>query len=102
MLTFLAIGVAAIAVFSFISNQNWDIFSAVTSAILNAIGSIFYSLWLAGAAIINLVEDVFRAFAGLRPIGTGEGTAVQGDISTIIINHPQITCWRGCPRPCLV
>lgn len=46
---------------------------------------ILYTLWMAGAYIVNLIEDLFRMLVGLNPVQSG---VVSGaDITTLIINN---------------
>jgi|GEM_PF-6076922 len=71
--------------FSFVGDSVGIIFTGLWSAI----ASILYSIWMAGAAIVNLVEVLFRKFAGLDDVYKS-GTKWTGDLSTIITSDPTI------------
>jgi len=60
----------------------------IVNGILNAIYGFIYLLWLAGAYIINIIEDLFRMLVGLQPVQSG--FANGEDISVLIISNSYV------------
>ena len=46
---------------------------------------IVYTIWMGGAYIVNLLEDLFRMLVGLNPVQSGVQSGA--DITTLIINN---------------
>ena len=50
-----------------------DVFDIVNTAIWTVVGQFLYAIWMAFAWIINVIEGLFRKFAGLRDVYDAKG-----------------------------
>lgn len=53
--------------------------------LIELILQLVYLIWLGGAYIVNLIEDLFRMLVGLNPVQSGVDSGA--DITTLIINN---------------
>jgi len=65
-----------------------EVLKSIPLYIFEQILKILYLIWLAGASLLNLIEQIFFIFVGIQPTATPPPTVDQAGNPVIGVNSP--------------